>query len=58
MTDEVEHILAEVLERKAKGRQEIVGLSFGAKIKMMEALRDRLAPFKALREKRREQPTS
>ncbi len=45
--------LSEVLARKAEGRREIARRSFGQKIAMMEALRDRLAPFKKAREQRR-----
>ena len=44
--------LATVLARKAQGRREIARRSFGEKIAMMEALRERLAPFKRERERR------
>ena len=43
-------ILAEILARKAEGRREIAKRSFGEKIEMMEALRERLEPFKRARE--------
>jgi hypothetical protein len=46
-------VLAEVLARKAEGRRELARRSFAEKIERMEALRDRLAPFKQLREARR-----
>ena len=46
--------LSDVLRRKAEGRQEISRRSFGEKIAMMEALRERLAPFKKAREERRQ----
>jgi len=37
---------------KAERRRDIARRSFGEKIAMMEALRERLAPFKRLREQR------
>jgi hypothetical protein len=46
-------VLAEVLARKAEGRRELARRSFAEKIERMEALRDRLAPFRQLREARR-----
>jgi hypothetical protein len=46
-------VLAEALARKAEGRRELAQRSFAEKIERMEALRDRLAPFKQLREARR-----
>ena len=48
-----ERELAIVLARKAQGRRDIARRSFGEKIAMMEALRERLAPFKRERERRR-----
>ncbi len=57
MTDDAktaaERELAAVLARKAEGRREIARRSFAEKIERMEALRERLAPFKRLREQRR-----
>jgi DNA repair exonuclease SbcCD ATPase subunit len=44
---------AAVLARKSEGRREISRRSFGEKIAMMEALRERLAPLKRERERRR-----
>jgi hypothetical protein len=44
--------ISDILQRKAEGRRDIARRSFGEKIAMMEALRDRLAPFKRLREQR------
>ena len=41
------------LARKAEGRRQIADRSFAEKIERMEALRERLAPFKRLREQRR-----
>jgi hypothetical protein len=46
--------IADLIARKAVGRVEIRRLTFGQKIELMEALRERLAPFKALREQRRQ----
>jgi hypothetical protein len=45
--------ISDILKRKAEGRREIARRSFGEKIAMMEALRERLAPFKRAREQRR-----
>ena len=45
---------AAVLARKSEGRREISRRSFGEKIAMMEALRERLAPLKRERERERE----
>jgi hypothetical protein len=45
--------VSDILARKAEGRREIARRSFGEKITMMEALRDRLAPLKQARDQRR-----
>jgi hypothetical protein len=45
--------ISDILQRKAEGRRDISRRSFGEKIAMMEALRERLLPFKRLREQRR-----
>jgi hypothetical protein len=45
--------ISDIFERKAEGRRDIARRTFGEKIAMMEALRERLAPFKRLREQRR-----
>jgi hypothetical protein len=44
--------ISDILKRKAEGRRDIARRSFGEKIAMMEALRERLAPFKRAREQR------
>jgi hypothetical protein len=44
--------ISDILQRKAEGRRDLAGRSFGEKIAAMEALRERLAPFKRAREKR------
>jgi hypothetical protein len=44
--------ISDILARKAEGRREIARRSFGEKIAMMEALRERLDPFKRAREAR------
>lgn len=44
--------IADILERKQHGREALAARSFVDKIKSMEALRDRLAPFKAARQLR------
>lgn len=45
--------ISDILARKAEGRREIARRSFGEKIAMMEALRERVEPFKRAREARR-----
>jgi hypothetical protein len=45
--------ISDILQRKAEGRRDISRRTFGEKIAMMEALRERLVPFKRLREQRR-----
>jgi len=45
--------ISDILQRKAEGRREIARRTFGEKIAMMEALRERVAPFKRAREQRR-----
>jgi hypothetical protein len=44
--------VSDILARKAAGRRELGRLSFGEKIARIEALRERLAPFKRAREMR------
>ena len=44
--------ISDILRRKAEGRREIAGRTFGEKIAMVEAMRERLEPFKRAREKR------
>ena len=46
---------SDIYARKAAARRERAKRSFGEKIALMEALRERLAPFKKLREMRREE---
>lgn len=46
----------DILRRKAQGRRDIVGRSFGEKIAMLEALRERLMPFQAARRQEEEPP--
>jgi len=45
--------ISDILARKKAGRRNIARLSFGEKIALVEALRERLAPFKRDRETRR-----
>jgi hypothetical protein len=45
--------VSDILARKAEGRREIARRSFGEKINMIEAMRERLAPLKRAREIRR-----
>jgi len=44
--------ISDILERKAEARRLRAKRSFGEKIAAMEALRERLKPFKEAREKR------
>jgi hypothetical protein len=46
--------ISDLIARKAKGRINIKQLSFGEKIELIERLRERVAPFKALREQHRQ----
>jgi phosphoserine phosphatase len=42
--------ISDILARKAEARREIARRTFGEKIAMVEALRERLAPLKRARE--------
>jgi hypothetical protein len=44
--------ISDILARKAEGRHDLSRLSFGQKIALVEALRDRLVPLKRARERR------
>jgi hypothetical protein len=44
--------ISDILARKAEGRRHLSRLSFGQKIALVEALRERLAPLKRAREQR------
>ena len=44
--------ISDILQRKAEGRKQIAARSFGQKIAMVEAMRDRLEPLKRMREAR------
>ena len=44
--------ISDILARKAEGRRAIARRTFGEKIAMVEALRERLAPLKRARERR------
>ena len=45
--------ISDILQRKAEGRREIVARSFEQKLQMLEAMRDRVAPLREARERRR-----
>ncbi|QXX76600.1 hypothetical protein MHY1_p00122 (plasmid) [Methylovirgula sp. HY1] len=45
--------ISDILQRKAEGRREIAARTFGEKIAMVEAMRERLAPFNRLKEQRK-----
>lgn len=47
--------ISDLIARKAKGRINIKQLSFGEKIELIERLRERAAPLKALREQHRQE---
>jgi hypothetical protein len=44
----------DILARKKEGRHELARLSFGEKVLIVERMREELAPFSAMRAKRRE----
>ena len=44
--------ISDILQRKAEGRREIAARTFGEKIAMIEAMRERIAPFTRLKERR------
>lgn len=41
-----------ILDRKARGRKRLSGLSFGEKVRIVEAMRERAEPFRRARESR------
>ncbi|MDZ7926367.1 MAG: hypothetical protein U5L46_04350 [Agrobacterium sp.] len=45
--------LNDILARKAEARLERATLSFAEKIRIVEKMRERLAPFKAVRDKKK-----
>lgn len=45
--------VSDILARKEAGRRDLARLSFGEKIALVEALRERLAPLKRAREAKR-----
>ena len=48
--------VSDILARKKAGRREISRRSFGEKIAMVEAMRERLAPLKRIRQERHLNP--
>jgi len=42
----------DILARKKEGRRELACLSFGEKVRIVERMREELAPFSAMRAKR------
>jgi len=44
--------VSDILARKKAGRREISRRSFGEKVAMVEAMRERLAPLKRIRQER------
>ena len=44
----------DILARKKEGRHELARLSFGKKVLIVERMREELAPFRAMRSKRRD----
>lgn len=49
--------LQDILVRKAEARRELACLSFGQKVLIVEQMRERLAPFNAMRRKRQQAKT-
>jgi hypothetical protein len=46
--------ISDILERKASARRENARRPYGEKLDIVEAMRDRIAPFKKAREERRQ----
>jgi len=44
--------ISDILARKAEGRRELASRSFGEKIEMLEAMRERVEPIRKAREAR------
>ncbi|MCC8978552.1 hypothetical protein [Bradyrhizobium acaciae] len=44
--------ISDILRRKAEGQRDIIALSFGEKIEMLEIMRDRISPLRDARENR------
>lgn len=57
MTNETDLTLHDILQRKAAGRRDLAKLSFAQKVRIVEAMRERLAPFNAMRMKRSAETT-
>ena len=53
MSQTIYPVVSDILARKKEGRREISRRSLGEKIAMAEAMRERLAPLKRIREERR-----
>ena len=51
--DKIYPDISDILDLKQQGRQRIAKRPFGMKIAMVEAMRERLAPLKRLRELRK-----
>jgi hypothetical protein len=49
--------ISDVLERKAQGRRKIASLPFTEKLKILEALRERVEPIRRSRELRQTRQT-
>ena len=50
--------ISDILARKAEGRRTLASRSFGEKLEMLEALRDRVEPIREAREARRKKATT
>lgn len=50
--------ISDILQRKSEGRREIAARTFGEKIAMIEAMQERIAPFKRLKERRENEQRS
>ena len=44
--------ISDILRRKAEGRRNIIALSFGEKIEMLEIMRERISPLRDARNNR------
>jgi hypothetical protein len=56
MTDDRYPDISDILRRKALGRKHLKNLSFGEKLDILEAMRERVEPIRKARETRKAGP--
>ena len=47
--------ISDILARKRRGRRELAALSFGEKLALLDALKERVDPIRRARERRKQQ---